>query len=158
MANQQESAGKGQTMTPEEYLKDRVEDQISWYSRKSGINKKGFIILQIITLIASASVPVFSIFSNNMWARVLVAVLGSATAVTTGIVSLYQFREHWIDYRTTAESLKHEKYMFQTSTGPYIGADAFPILVERVEALVSQENSAWQQRLKNQKKEDKESG
>lgn len=86
------------------------------------------------------------------------AILGSAVAVTTGIVSLYQFREHWIEYRTTAESMKHEKYMFQTGTGPYTGDDAFATLVERVEALVSQENTAWQQRLKTQKKDDQKHG
>ena len=146
------------TMTPDEYLKGRVEDQIAWYDRKSGLNKKGFIVLQIMTLVASASVPVFSIFSGDMWARVLVAILGSATAVTTGIVSLYQFREHWIEYRSTAESLKHEKYLFQTGTGPYVGDDAFSVLVERVEALVSQENTAWQQRLNTLKKGEKKHG
>ena len=105
-------------MTPEEYIKDRVEDQIVWYDRKSGSNKLCFILLQIATLAGSASVPVFSIFSSDMWARLTVAILGSATAITTGIVSLFQFREHWIDYRTTAESLKHEKFMYQTGTGP----------------------------------------
>ena len=78
-------------MTPEEYLKDRVDDQIVWHARKSGSNKMWFIILQIATLVASASVPVFAIFFGDMWARVTVAVLGSATAITTGIVSLYQF-------------------------------------------------------------------
>lgn len=140
-------------MTPEEYLKDRVEDQIVWYDRKSGLNKMWFIILQIVTLVASASVPVFAIFSSNMWARITVAILGSATAISTGIVSLYQFREHWIEYRTTAESLKHEKYMYQTGTGPYAEDGAFLVLVERIEALVSQENTAWQQRLKSQKVE-----
>ena len=62
-------------MTPEEYLKDRVEDQIVWYDRKSRSNKMWFIILQITTLGASASVPVFAIFSSNMWARVTVAIL-----------------------------------------------------------------------------------
>lgn len=148
----------GRKMTPEEYLTDRVDDQILWYARKSRANKKGFIILQIITLIAAASVPVFSIFSDAIWARVLVAVLGSTTAVTTGIVSLYQFREHWIQYRTTAESLKHEKYLFQTGTGPYTGSDNFSVLVERIEALVSLENSAWHQRLNARQKEEPEQG
>jgi hypothetical protein len=145
-------------MSSEEYIKERLDSQIGWYDRKSAINKKYFIIFQIITLVASASIPVFSIFSEgNSWARILIAILGSATAITTGIVSLYQFREHWIEYRTTAESLKHEKYMFLTGTGPYAGEDAFSLMVERVETLLSQENTGWQQRLKTQKSEDKKS-
>jgi hypothetical protein len=147
-----------QTMSSEEYINERVDGQIAWYDRKSIINKKYFIIFQIITLGASASIPVFSIFSeNNSWARVLIAILGSATAITTGIVSLYQFREHWIEYRATAESLKHEKYMFQTGTGLYAEKEAFSLLVERVEALLSQENTAWHQLLKTPKSENSES-
>lgn len=124
-------------MTPDEYLKDWVDDQIAWYDRKSVSNKKWFIILQVTTLVAAASVPVFVIFSGDMWARVIVAALGSATAITIGVVFIYQFREHWIEYRTTAESLKHEKYLYQTDTDIYVGDDAFSVLVERVEALVS---------------------
>ena len=144
-----------QVMTPEAYIADRVDNQIAWYSRKSNLNKKGFIVFQIMTFVASASVPVFAMFSGDIWARVTVAILGSATAITTGIVSLYQFREHWIEYRTTAESLKHEKYLYQTGMSHYSGDNAFSVLVERVEALVSQENTAWQQRLKTQKAEEK---
>lgn len=142
-------------MTPDEYIADRVEGQIAWYDRKSRLNKQGFLVLQVITLLASASIPVFALFSGDIWARLAVAILGSTTAVTAAIVSLYQFREHWIEYRTTAESLKHEKYMFQTNTGPYTGDDAFSVFVDRVEALVSQEHTTWQQRLKTQKREKK---
>lgn len=140
-------------MTPEEYLEDRVEGLIAWYDEKSRLNKQGFVVFQIFTLIASAAIPVLSLFWRDMWARLIVAVLGSATAVTTGIVALYQFREHWIEYRTTAESLKHEKYMFQTKTGPYSADDAFPMLVDRVEALASEENTPGHQRLKTRQDE-----
>ena len=94
-------------------------------------------------------------FSGDMWARITVAALGAITAIAAGVISLYQFREHWIDYRTTAESLKHEKYMYQTRTGPYAEDESFALLVERAEALISQENTAWKQRLKSQKTKEK---
>ncbi|WP_150084424.1 DUF4231 domain-containing protein [Prosthecochloris aestuarii] len=142
-------------MTPEEYLENRLEDQITWYDKKSGVNKLGFIGFQIATLIASASIPVISLFSGAIWARLVVAILGSTTTVTAGIVALYQFREHWIQYRTTAESLKQEKYRFHTKTEPYSGENAFSILVDRVESLVFEENTTWHQRLLT-KKEDTE--
>lgn len=142
-------------MTPEEYLKNRVENQIAWYSRNSTWNKHWFIALQMMTLFASGAVPVFAIFSGDMWVRVTVAILGSVTAIITGAVSLFRFREHWTEYRTTAETLKHEKYLYQTKTGPYTGDEAFALLVERVEALVSQENSKWQQLQQSQKAQKK---
>lgn len=134
-------------MRPEQYIKERIDDQIDWYDHKSSVNKQCFYIFQIVILIASASIPVLSIFSIDMRARVLIAVFGSVTAIATGIVSLYKFRENWIEYRTTAESLKHEKYMFQTKAGCYIGDDSLQSLVERTEMLISQENTSWRQRL-----------
>ena len=81
MVEEQPTKKKNPAMSAEEYLRDRVDHQIAWYDRKSASNKKGFIGFQVITLLASTSIPVFSIVSDVMWARVLVAILGSATAV-----------------------------------------------------------------------------
>ena len=141
-------------MTPEEYLKDRVENQIDWYDRKSLNNKKWFYLFQIIVLAMSAAVPVVSILSivfENMWIRICIAILGAIVAISAGIISICQFRKNWIEYRSTAESLKHEKFMFKTKTGLYSKSDAFPVFVERIEALVSRENTDWKQYLEIQK-------
>ena len=104
------------------------------------------MIFLIATLVASASVPVFAVFESDLWSRLTVAVLGSAAAVTTRIVSLYKFRDHWVDDRASAESLKHEKYKYLTGAEPYLGGGAFSILVERVESLGSKENTALRER------------
>ena len=56
---------------------------------------------------------------------------------------LGQHHENWLEYRTTCESLKHEKYLFLTRTEPYDSNAAFALLVRRVESLLSKENSAW---------------
>ena len=144
-------------MTPEEYLKDRVEQQINWYDRKSVSSKKWFYFLQIIVLVMSAAVPVVSIFSivfENTWIRICIGILGAIVTISTGIISICQFRKNWIEYRTTAESLKREKFMFKTKTGFYSESDAFPLLVERIEALVSKEHTDWKQHLKIQKQAD----
>lgn len=145
-------------MNQEEYLKERVERQIDWYNRRSRWNKRWFISLQIVILIASAAVPVIVlmplVLAENMWIRIIISVLGSLTAVLTGITSLLQFRKNWIDYRTTAESLKSEKFMFQTKTGPYNADDDYSMFVERVEALISREHKDWKQHLRVQKQTD----
>ena len=78
----------------------------------------------------------------------IVASLGAITAIVTGVVSHFKFREHWYEYRKTAEDLKHEKYMYQTRKGHYATGNEFAILVEHVEALVSTENTSWHRRLK----------
>ena len=59
-----------------------------------------------------------------------------------GLLHLNQYQENWTNYRTTAESLKHEKFLFLAKAGPYAdAADPRATLAERVEALISQENS-----------------
>ena len=140
-------------MNEEEYLVDRVDDQIAWYSSKSQTNKKCFLRCQIAAILASAAVPVFAQFLKLSWASVTVGALGAISAVIASIVSLYHFREHWVDYRTTAESLKHEKYMYLTKTGPYEGENNFSLFIQRVESLISQENTTWTQRLTTKKEE-----
>lgn len=144
-------------MTQEEYLKDRVEEQISWYDRKSVSSKKWFYFLQIIVLIMSAAVPVVSMLSivfEDIWIRICIAILGAIVIISTGIISICQFRKNWIEYRSTAESLKHEKYMFKTKTGFYSKGDVFPLFVERIETLVSKEHTDWKQHLRIQKQAD----
>jgi hypothetical protein len=56
-------------------------------------------------------------------------------------------QEHWIEYRATAESLRREKFLFLTQTEPYDKDDAFHLLVQRVEALLSNENTEWVQSM-----------
>lgn len=144
-------------MTPEEYLKNRVEQQINWYDCKSTYNKKWFYSLQIIVLVMSATVPVGSILSTvseSIWIRVGIGILGAIATIATGIISIYQFRKNWIEYRTTAESLKYEKYMFKTKAGFYAKSEAFPVFVERIEALISREHKNWGQHLKIRKQTD----
>jgi hypothetical protein len=53
------------------------------------------------------------------------------------------FQEHWITYRSTAEALKHERYLYLAQAGPYVGEDRHRQLAERLEGLVSQEHAKW---------------
>ena len=64
-------------------------------------------------------------------------------AVSTGVSSIYKFHENWIEYRTTAETLKHELYLFETKSPPYDKENAFQELVQRVESLISKEHTQW---------------
>jgi hypothetical protein len=54
---------------------------------------------------------------------------------------LLHLQERWIEYRATAESLRREKFLFLTQTEPYDKDDAFHLLVQRVEALLSKETT-----------------
>ncbi|MGR3914113.1 MAG: DUF4231 domain-containing protein [Gammaproteobacteria bacterium] len=138
-------------MNAKTYLNERLEDQISWYERKSAFNKKCFHTLQILTVIVSACIPVLILFAGQTLFRIITASCGAIVSIATSVASICKFYENWHEYRKTAESLKHEKYMYMAKQGPYAKGDEYAALVERVEALVSQENTAWHQRLTSKK-------
>jgi len=87
--------------------------------------------------------------------QVVVGFLGFIIAIIAGVVALYEFQENWVEYRTTCESLRHEKYLFLTQTEPYNVDNPFPLFVQRVESLVSTENTKWSQLIRAPKKERK---
>lgn len=136
-------------MNEEEYLKNRLDDQINWYDRKSSQNQKAFKRLQFVLIISAASVPFISGYVDDLKSlQYLLGAIGVLIAAITGLLSLYKFQEIWTTYRAICESLRHEKYLYLTKTDPYIEKNAFNLLVQRVETLLSKENSSWVEIMK----------
>ena len=140
-------------MNTEEKLKERVDDQIEWYDKKSGWNQRWFKRLQVLVIVSAAIIPFLSGYVGEgvAWVKIAIGVLGLLIAAITAILSLYNFQENWIKYRTTCESLKKEKYKFLTGIPPYENDNALTVLVEHVEGLISKENTDWSQQLQNPK-------
>jgi hypothetical protein len=137
-------------MTEQEYLAQRVDDQISWYDRKSLQNQKTFKRLRIIEIVAAAAIPLLAgqIDTGGSALKWVVGALGSIVAIVAGLLSLYRLQENWIEYRVTCEALKHEKFLYLSRVGPYAVPEPFPVFVERVESLISKEHSNWAQYVK----------
>lgn len=133
-------------MAPDVYITERVDDQIGWYDQKSQRSQRWFKRLRGLEIISAGAIPLFAGFGDgSTWSIIVVGVLGAVVAVLASLLSLSQFQENWIEYRTTCESLKHEKYLFLTKAEPYTEEDSFGLFVQRVENLISGENSAWSQ-------------
>lgn len=133
-------------MIAEEYISTRLDDQISWYSTKSSHNQKRYKLLRVIEISSAALIPFIAGMGDRIdWGNLIVGILGMVVAITAGLIALHKNHELWIQYRTTCEQLKHEKYLYLTSYDPYNHEGAFKKLVSRVEGLISRENSAWHQ-------------
>lgn len=132
-------------MNQEEYLQNRVDDQIAWYDSKSASNQRWFRRLRIIEIVAAALIPLLAGYADWDVVKIVVAFLGLVIAVIAGVLGLFQYQENWTAYRSTCESLKQEKYLFLTKTEPYDHKDPFPLFVQRVEGLMAKEHSAWAQ-------------
>lgn len=120
---------------------DRLQGQIEWYDRQSGRNQKAFKRLKICTITAAALIPLLATIVRIPW---LTAGLGVCIVVLEGLQQLNQYQSNWIAYRSTCESLNHEKYLYLAKAGLYASAhDPHALLAERVEASVSQEHAKW---------------
>ena len=133
-------------MEADQYIDERVDDQIGWYDRKSGNAQKAFKFIRGLEVIAAGLIPLFAGFGNGTHSSVLtIGALGAGVAILASFLSLFQFQENWIEYRTTCESLKHEKYLFLTGAEPYNDVAPYDLFVQRIESLISKENSVWSQ-------------
>jgi hypothetical protein len=68
----------------------RLEEQIKWHSKKARDNKKKYRIYQIITIIASALIPIINITDvgfQDIQTRLVFSIIGGLIAVITGGVS-----------------------------------------------------------------------
>src|SRR5262245_4218228 len=143
-------------ISPEEYVEQRINDQIAWYDRRSITNKRWFKRLRFAEIVAAATIPFLSGFaSKSSSIEVAIGALGVFVAVIASLLGLLQLRVHWIEYRATAESLKKEKFLFLAQTEPYDKGNAFDLLVQRVEALLSKENTEWLQSMMKPAKAEK---
>lgn len=142
-------------MNQEEYLQERLQHQIDWYDRKSGQNQKWFKLLQVVSILASATIPFLTAYitETTFLLKLSVGMLGLGIVAITAILGLYKFQENWLEFRTTCESLKHEKYQFLTKSEPYDTGDSFNLLVQRIEGLISKENTSWNRNMKKEKED-----
>jgi hypothetical protein len=139
-------------MDEDEYLKDRLEDQIGWYSKKSQTNQKWFKNLRLLEIVLATLIPFLAGIGDALPCyQTIIGGIGVVIAIAAGLSAINKYQENWIEYRTTAESLKHEKYLYKTKCKPYDSDGSLQILVQNVESLISKENSQWSKHSKNDK-------
>jgi uncharacterized protein DUF4231 len=127
--------------TYEAHVWDRVETQIQWYGRNARRSKRNYMRIKLVQIIAAAFIPVLAAVDLPTW---VLGGLGASVVVLESVQQLFQFHANWTQYRSTAEALKHEKFLAQAQAGHYAtAANPLALLAERTEGLVSQEHAAW---------------
>lgn len=119
---------------------ERLEDQLHWYDRKSMACQRYYKRTKAAQLVLGSAVPVVALVEEL---PVLTASIAAAVVVLEGLQQLNQWQTNWVTYRSTAEALKHERYLYLAAAGPYRGRGRHTVLAERIEGLVSQEHAKW---------------
>ncbi|MDW7690773.1 DUF4231 domain-containing protein [Flammeovirgaceae bacterium SG7u.111] len=146
-------------MTDEEYITNRLDDQMNWFDRKSSLNQKRYKKYKRIEFIIAATIPVLTTMtavakgydnSETIETVMLVsaALGGIVLVILNKFLELGDFFKYWKEYRAAAEALQYERALYLTRTEPYDEEDAFPKLVEKVESILSKETQKWQTRMK----------
>jgi len=105
-----------------------------------------FKCLRRVEMLLSGLIPfLIGYASKHECIAIIIGLLGVAITYISGVLSLCKFQENWVDYRSVCENLKHEKFMYLTSTGPYKTENPFQLLVERIETIITHENLHWEQ-------------
>ncbi len=126
----------------DQYFQERYKDQVQWYDRKATANKRLYLWFQWSLIILSSALPVLIALDNvKEGVTILLAIV---LAIVTAGLKTFKIQETWVGYRTIAETLKKEEYFFTAQVGEYgRSSDREALFVERVESLISQENSTW---------------
>jgi len=132
----------GRDASGSDQIMERLEDQIAWYDRKSMASQRAFKRIKFVVIASAALIPFLTAITSQF--RWVTGGLGLLITVLEGLLQLNQYQQNWTAYRSTCESLKHEKYVYLGKAAPYTDApDPHALLAERVESLVSQEHANW---------------
>src|SRR5690625_717844 len=99
-------------MDESSYIKERLDDQIEWYSKKSTDSQRKFKFFKTIEILSASSIPVLSVFSQKGQITWIIAIAGAVITIIESWLAITKYHENWIDYRSVCETLKHEKYMY----------------------------------------------
>ena len=75
------------TIGETEYLEQRLDDQINWYSKKSASNQTAYKRLRLIEIIAASCIPLLAGYSQKSeYIGITIGVIGLLVAVIAGVV------------------------------------------------------------------------
>ena len=130
----------------QKYLEERYKPQIAWYSKQSRSSKKWYSLLQWGLIVLAALSPILIALGGPIttWERGLALTVAVLVAILSSVLKTFRYEENWLNYRTTSETLKKEIHYYTARIDPYQHAEnPKTLFVERVEALISRENTLW---------------
>ncbi|MGH2552244.1 MAG: DUF4231 domain-containing protein [Chitinophagaceae bacterium] len=131
----------------EEYLAKRYFDQLNYYEKASGKNKKRYKNFQWVLIIFSTLTTILAALPQTdkfPLQYIIVATAAIVTILTAGLKT-FQYQELWVNYRNTIEQLKPEIYYYKFNVGDYgqAGVDKETLFVTRVEQILNKEHDVW---------------
>jgi Protein of unknown function (DUF4231) len=136
-----------------QFLKLRWLDQLLWIESKAAEAQWFYYRLRLVTIVGAVIVPALVPLttldgSAGRAGQIATWVVSLVVAVSAAVEGFFQFGQRWRNYRSAAERLKIEGWLFFQAAGPYASADgghaqAFGTFASRVEDLIQREVDAY---------------
>jgi Protein of unknown function (DUF4231) len=136
------------SMTPEEYIDERLNQFRQWYDKKATSSKRKYQWMRATTVVGGAIVPVLININHpsvKSVTTIITTVMSLLVVMLVSLESVFHFREQWKNYRSTEQLLAKEYFNFASGEGPYKSQkpeEAFLLFVERVESAIASENAS----------------
>lgn len=92
------------------YIVSRIIGQIDYYSKRSQQYQKWYYVLSIASVCLNAAIPIFVLLGNiesiSFLVKVIIALLSALAGIFASIITIMNYRELWVQYRVSCESLK----------------------------------------------------
>ena len=127
---------------PDDYLKTRLDFKTDVYTRKGDRYRWSYLSMTSLAAIGAAAVPV--LINLKDVPSIVPTLVSLLVTVLVTLEGVFHFREHWKNYDLMKSFLRQEACLYQASGGPYRNkpaADAFVLLVERVEDAIAKERA-----------------
>ena len=100
-------------MNQDEYIEQRLDHQMKWYSGKSVVNQRKYKRWQIVKIVTALMITILSLLSieYDKYIPYVVGLLGAFIIFIESFVKIFDYKKLWIGYRMTAENLKKEKLL-----------------------------------------------
>jgi len=131
------------------YIAERFNDYISWADGKAVIAKRRYQWMRGLTVVGGAIVPVL-VNVEAPYTKVATTLISILVVLMVSLESVFHYREQWVNYRATEQSLRKEYFLFTAKEGDYKTdneQEAFRNFVEKVEKAIEAENASTLQVL-----------
>jgi hypothetical protein len=134
----------------EQYFKNDLADQRTWYSQKAGLYKTRSEQLALLTIVLGALITLIQVFGAAPWMPIVSGAIGAIITIAAGWQRIARYSETWTSYRTASERMKRERRLYTHGAGSYRGLperEAYLTFVEAIEGIISEEqNIFWRER------------
>lgn len=113
---------------------------MTYYRTESRRAKAAYFRVKVVQIAVGAVIPVIAASGVTGW---ITASAAAIPVVAEGIQQLYQWHSNWLRFRSTAEALKTEKFLYAAQVGPYAGPSRQDVLAERITAILDKETADW---------------